>query len=95
MQTAIVALVVLALLAFAGIFLGERLSARISTGRKITPATRRRNRLLIGLMFIPAGVTAWAIASGRPVVAIAVLVAALVVPDLVVKTLRVRRARRG
>jgi hypothetical protein len=94
MQTAIVAVVVLALLAFAGILLGERLGARISPGREITPARRRRSRMLIGLMFIPAGVTAWAIASGRPIVAIAVLVATLVVPDLVVRTVQVRRSRR-
>ena len=49
--------------------------------------------LMMAGMSIVAGISAWALTTGRPAVGIALLVAAFVLPELVLLPLRIRRSR--
>jgi hypothetical protein len=95
MLAVIVGIVLVALLLAFGLWLGERVSARLMPDREIDPATRRRFRVFIVLMFIPPAAAVWAIASGHAAVAIAILIATLVLPNFVTIALHIRRDRRA
>jgi hypothetical protein len=58
-----------------------------------TEAVGRSFWLMMAGMSLVVGISAWALTSGRPALGIGLLVATLVLPELVLLPLRIRRSR--
>jgi ABC-type sugar transport system permease subunit len=87
MQPVLAATVVVALVLGMAVAVRLRLRSR-GKGGKVTRAIW----LMMGVQSLVAGVCVWAFATGRPGIAIGVLIALFVLPEFVLMPLRIRRS---